>query len=220
MAHEDATAPTRPGPAIDGERVEPDDGHQVAGAFWSSMWSELAERPRRLVAAVVATVVGMAVVVDVQQPSPSAAGQPSAPRGQPPVEPREATAAPAPPSPVVRYRALAEEAARTCPGLPPAVLFAIAQVETNLGRDKRVSRAGAVGPMQFLPETWRAYAIDGDGDGRADIRNPADAVHTAARHLCMNGGGEPERLSAAIWNYNRSQAYVARVLALAEVSPP
>lgn len=104
----------------------------------------------------------------------------------------------------------------TCPGLPASVLFAISAVESDHGRDKRVSRAGARGPMQFLPATWRAYAVDGDGDGRRDIMNAADAVHTAARHLCVNGGADPRRLRRAVWNYNHSKSYVDRVLSLAE----
>lgn len=70
--------------------------------------------------------------------------------------------------------------------------------------------------MQFLTATWRAYAVDGDGDGRRDITNAADAVHTAARHLCVNGGSDPRRLRRAVWNYNHSKSYVDRVLSLAE----
>ena len=41
----------------------------------------------------------------------------------------------------------------------------------------------AVGPMQFLPETWSRYATDGDGDGRADALDLDDAAATAARAL-------------------------------------
>ena len=43
---------------------------------------------------------------------------------------------PPPSSPVLRCRTLAKQAVKACPGLPPGVLFAIAKVETNLGRDK------------------------------------------------------------------------------------
>src|SRR5438105_15041597 len=41
-------------------------------------------------------------------------------------------------------------AAGICPGLDPAVLAAIHTIETHKGIDRRVSAAGAVGPMQFL----------------------------------------------------------------------
>ncbi len=44
------------------------------------------------------------------------------------------------------------------------------------------SPVGASGPMQFMPGTWSGHAEDGDGDGKADIMNPYDAVFSAA-HL-------------------------------------
>ena len=53
--------------------------------------------------------------------------------------------------------ALYQRAATTCPGLPWGVLAAIGQVETDHGRNKAVSSAGAMGPMQFLPSSWAAY---------------------------------------------------------------
>src|SRR5438045_6889748 len=99
-------------------------------------------------------------------------------------------------------------AARTCPGLDPAVLAAIHTVETRMGRDHRVSDAGAVGPMQFLPSTWAHYGMDGNGDGHADITNFSDAVFSAARYLCANGGADSKRLPGALWNDNHSDAYV------------
>ena len=37
----------------------------------------------------------------------------------------------------------------------------------------------------------------------------------AARLLCANGGGDPARLASALWNYNHSDDYVHRVLAIA-----
>lgn len=106
-------------------------------------------------------------------------------------------------------------AAKTCPGLDPTVLAAIHTIETRKGKDHRVSSAGAVGPMQFLPSTWSHYGIDGNGDGRADIRNFSDALFSAAGLLCANGGGDVHHLPGAIWNYNHSQGYVADVLGLA-----
>ena len=49
----------------------------------------------------------------------------------------------------------------------------------------------AVGPMQFIPATWRAYGADGNGDGVADPFNINDAALAAAHYLCV-AGGEPE----------------------------
>ncbi len=39
----------------------------------------------------------------------------------------------------------------------------------------------AVGPMQFIPSTWRVYALDGNGDGIASPHNVYDAALTAGR---------------------------------------
>jgi Transglycosylase SLT domain len=113
------------------------------------------------------------------------------------------------------WLANARLAAERCPGLPPEVLVAIGHVETRLGADLTTSSQGAVGPMQFLPSTWETYGTDGDGDGRADIMSPIDAMHGAVRLLCANGGADPSRLRSALWNYNHSPAYVDRVLQLA-----
>ena len=73
-----------------------------------------------------------------------------------------------------------------------------------------------MGPMQFLPSTFAAYAVDGDGDGVADIWNPADSIYTAARYLCANGaGGGPGPLYNAIWRYNHADWYVQMVMNVA-----
>jgi soluble lytic murein transglycosylase-like protein len=140
-------------------------------------------------------------------------------------EDRAVTAAPATVAPVPAapgdgpaWLLNARAAATTCPGLSPAVLFAIAQVETRLGRGHMRSPAGAAGPMQFLPATWDAYGTDGDGDGVADVMNPVDAMYGAARLLCANGAAEPAGLRAAVWNYNHSHDYVDHVLRIAGVA--
>jgi hypothetical protein len=114
------------------------------------------------------------------------------------------------------YLELYQQAATTCPGLSWTVLAAIGQIESGHGRDVGPSSAGALGPMQFMPATWKAYGVDGDGDRKADIMDPYDAVPTAARYLCANGAGRGgAALSNAIWHYNHSQSYVHGVLTLA-----
>lgn len=68
----------------------------------------------------------------------------------------------------------------------------------------------AVGPMQFLPGTWRAVSIDLDLDGVADPQNLFDAAASAGAYLCRSGPRltEREALRAALLTYNRSWAYV------------
>lgn len=50
------------------------------------------------------------------------------------------------------------------------------------------SWAGAMGQFQFMPSTFRRFAVDYDGDGRKDIwTNPADALASAANYLSRAG---------------------------------
>ncbi|MFC0039762.1 lytic murein transglycosylase [Actinomadura rayongensis] len=114
------------------------------------------------------------------------------------------------------YLDLYKQAAKSCPGLSWTVLAAIGQVESDHGRNAGRSSAGAYGPMQFMPATWKSYGVDGDGDGKADIMNPYDAVPGAAKYLCANGAGKGGRsLYQAIWHYNHADWYVQKVLNLA-----
>lgn len=90
----------------------------------------------------------------------------------------------------------------------------------------RTVYARAMGPMQFLPDTWSLYTSDGNGDGRADPQNLFDAALAAARYLC--GGGmnlrDRSQLTTAVLRYNNSMAYTLNVLgwaaAYATGAPP
>ncbi len=114
------------------------------------------------------------------------------------------------------YLGLYQGASATCPGLPWPVLAAIGQVESGHGTNTGPSSAGAMGPMQFLPSTFGAYAVDGDSDGVADIWNPSDAIYSAANYLCANGaGGGPRGLYGAIYRYNHADWYVLMVMRVA-----
>jgi hypothetical protein len=116
-----------------------------------------------------------------------------------------------------------DSAARYCPGLSWTVLAAIGQIESDDGQNMGPSTAGALGPMQFLPSTWRLWGIDGFGEtGQPNIMNPYDAVPSAARLLCADGAAAPAGaagggpgLRAAIFDYNHATWYVNEVLTLA-----
>jgi membrane-bound lytic murein transglycosylase B len=95
-------------------------------------------------------------------------------------------------------------------GVPWQILAAINEVETDYGTDLAVSSAGAVGWMQFMPETWLQYGVDAVNAGYADPYNPVDAIFAAARYL--KAAGAATDLHAAILAYNHSEAYVESVM--------
>ncbi|MFI6872495.1 lytic transglycosylase domain-containing protein [Streptomyces sp. NPDC050400] len=72
----------------------------------------------------------------------------------------------------------------------------------------------AVGPMQFLPGTWRRWGADGNGDGRADPNNIFDAALGAGHYLCAGSRdlGTAGGLERAILSYNYSRDYLRLVL--------
>ena len=87
------------------------------------------------------------------------------------------------------------------------VLAAVNLVETVYNRLRNTSTAGAQGPMQFIPSTWRAYGMGGD------IHDPHDAIQGAANYL--RASGAPASYSRALFAYNRSGLYVRAVLRFA-----
>lgn len=69
----------------------------------------------------------------------------------------------------------------------------------------------AVGPMQFLPPTFAAWAVDGDNDGTADPHDLDDAAATTAHYLCGPEGRLVDE-RAALRRYNPDAAYIETVL--------
>jgi murein DD-endopeptidase MepM/ murein hydrolase activator NlpD len=98
-------------------------------------------------------------------------------------------------------------------GIPWQVLAAINKIESNFGRNMGPSSAGAVGWMQFMPDTWLRWGTDGNGDGLVDPWDPEDAVYSAARYLAAAEGRTD--ISRAVFAYNHAQWYVDDVLQLA-----
>jgi len=76
----------------------------------------------------------------------------------------------------------------------------------------------AVGPMQFIPGTWRSVGVDGDGDGRRDPQSMPDAATSAGVYLCSGAGDlrQPGDLYAAVRRYNNSDSYARTVMAIAD----
>lgn len=99
--------------------------------------------------------------------------------------------------------------------IPWEVLAAINKIESNFGRNMGPSSAGAVGWMQFMPDTWLRWGTDGDGDRIADPWDPQDGVYSAARYLAAAGGMADLRRS--VFAYNHVEWYVDDVLELAAI---
>ena len=95
------------------------------------------------------------------------------------------------------------------------VLAGINEIETDYGRDLSVSSAGALGWMQFMPDTWKTYGVDANGDGKRDPYNPADAIFAAARYL--KAAGADKNLRQGIFAYNHANWYVDSVMVRAQL---
>jgi hypothetical protein len=83
-------------------------------------------------------------------------------------------------------------------------------------RDRTYDRA--VGPMQFIPGTWRSAGADGDGDGVPNPQDMADAAASAGVYLC-SGPGDLRRSGDAydaILRYNHSDDYARTVMSIAD----
>jgi membrane-bound lytic murein transglycosylase B len=107
------------------------------------------------------------------------------------------------PAPAARLVAWYSEAERRF-GVQWQLLAAINFVESAFGKVKSTSVAGAQGPMQFEPATWRAYGLGGN------VHDPHDAILGAANYLAANGAGTDAR--RALYHYNPSSLYVDAVL--------
>lgn len=101
--------------------------------------------------------------------------------------------------------------------LPWTLLAAIGMVETRHGALTATSSAGAQGHMQFMPATFNAYGVDGNGDGVVDINNPADSIYSAANYLTASGVDHGDQgVRDALWAYNHAEWYVNDVLFYAQ----
>lgn len=136
------------------------------------------------------------------------------------------------------YRAMVERAGSACEILTPAIIAAQLWQESSFDPSAS-SPGGARGIAQFTPATWAEHGVDGNGDGVADVWEPADAIASQAAYMCHLAGiiqgyieagtvtGEPLELTLAAYNagpeairthggmppFTQTQEYVPAILA-------
>ncbi|MBU3869254.1 lytic transglycosylase domain-containing protein [Streptomyces sp. 4503] len=79
-------------------------------------------------------------------------------------------------------RPIVESAVRTC--APLSVPLLAAQIDAESGWRPDADSGHAQGISQFSPVTWKEWGKDGDGDGKADVWEPRDAIPSQARYMC------------------------------------
>nr|WP_296776861.1 NlpC/P60 family protein [Rhodococcus sp. (in: high G+C Gram-positive bacteria)] len=114
------------------------------------------------------------------------------------------------------------KAGEICGGVKAPTIAALYAAENGFrfGPTSPVSSTGARGPGQFMPDTWKTYGKDADGDGVADINGIADSVMASGNLLCdINGQVEQwkkdgkvsgDSLDLTIAGYNAGAGAVLR----------
>lgn len=102
---------------------------------------------------------------------------------------------------------------------PPRAPFFRSELENFLllARDENIdalvpkgSYAGAMGLPQFMPSSFRAYAVDFDGDGHRDIwRNPRDAIGSVGNYLARHGWVRGGPIAIPVMGSPANQAQVS-----------
>jgi membrane-bound lytic murein transglycosylase B len=79
--------------------------------------------------------------------------------------------------------------------------FVVLCVEEDLACDREIgSYAGAMGLPQFMPSSYRAYAVDGNDNGKRDLwEEPADIIYSVANYLAEHGWQRDARVALPAW---------------------
>ncbi len=95
-------------------------------------------------------------------------------------------------------------------GLPEALLFGIMAKESN-GKVHAGSRAGAVGPLQFMPATGRRFGLGNEGTGFDTRYDPAASADAAAQYLTERMAQLNSSIELSLAGYNGGEGRAARV---------
>jgi membrane-bound lytic murein transglycosylase D len=95
-------------------------------------------------------------------------------------------------------------------GLPEALLFGILAKESN-GKVHVGSRAGAVGPLQFMPATGRRFGLGLDGTGFDTRYDPQSSAHAAADYLMERYRALDNNIEMTLAAYNGGEGRAQRV---------
>jgi membrane-bound lytic murein transglycosylase B len=90
-------------------------------------------------------------------------------------------------------------------------LAAVARLESDFGRGMSKEQLRESGPLGLDGEEWRAYAVDGDGDGKIRRADPVDSAATLARLFWSRGD-----LQAGLFAHNQAEWYVQAALSQAD----
>ncbi|WP_308283649.1 C40 family peptidase [Streptomyces glomeratus] len=133
------------------------------------------------------------------------------------------------------YASLVQRWGNMCGAINPALLAAQLYQESGFSPNAK-SPAKAEGIAQFIPGTWAIHGMDGNGDGRADVWDPRDAIPSAASYDCKlasyvkDAPGNPTENMLAAYNagayavikyggvppYKETQNYVKTITTLAK----
>lgn len=95
-------------------------------------------------------------------------------------------------------------------GLPEALLFGIMAKESN-GKVHVGSRAGAVGPLQFMPATGRRFGLGNDGSGFDTRYDPRASADAAAQYLQERMAQLNNSIELSLAGYNGGEGRALRV---------
>lgn len=85
----------------------------------------------------------------------------------------------------------------------------LAKSEKFNPREVKGSYAGAIGLGQFMPSSYKAFAVDFNNDGTKNIQHDADAIASIANYLKKNGWRKWEPVAERV-HFSGSKRYTAR----------